>query len=81
MSYEEVSFGRAKKVVVEWLDITGSSTEGPGLTRRWTLGYLLSTTHISEGLECTVLGNTWDEDGWTDTSTFPNAIIVGVHKA
>jgi hypothetical protein len=79
MSYSEVSPGRAKAVVVEWLDITGSSGD-PGLTRRWTLGYLLSSTYISEGRECTVLGNTWDEDGWTDTSTFPNSIIVGVEK-
>jgi hypothetical protein len=31
-------------VVVEWLDITGGE---PGLTRRWTVGYVLSTTFMS----------------------------------
>ena len=80
MTYSEVSPGAAKAVVVEWLDITGSSGD-PGLTRRWTLGYLLSATFISEGVECTVLGHTWDEDGWTDIDTFPNSVIVGVVKA
>jgi hypothetical protein len=69
----------SKPVCVEWLDITGSGGS-PGLTRRWTTGHLLSTTHVSEGVQCTVLGTTWDEDGWTDFNTFPNSIIVSVEE-
>ena len=80
MAYEEVLPGSAKASVIEWLDITGTS-DGPELSRRWTLGYVLSTTFLSEGVECTVLGITWDEDGWSDFSTFPNSIIVSLEEA
>lgn len=79
MPFEDVGPKEARLVHVEWLDITsGEDTE---LTRRWTVGHLLSTTHMSEGLECTVTGITWDEDGWTEFSTYPNAIILSLEDA
>lgn len=80
MPYEDLSPNSCRCVHAEWLDITGTS-DGPELSRRWTLGHLLSTTFISEGVECTVLGITWDEDGWTDFSTFPNSIILSLEDA
>lgn len=80
MPYGDMMPHDCKPVHVEWLDITGTSNS-PELARRWTLGHLLSTTFISEGVECTVLGITWDEDGWTDFSTFPNSIILSVEGA
>ena len=79
MSYDKVP-SHCPVVHVEWLDITGDS-DGPGLTRRWSLGHLLSTTYISEGVVCTVLGSTWDEDGWTDYDTFPNSVVLSLEEA
>ena len=64
-------------MTVEWVDITGSHS-APGLTRRWTDGRLLSVDYESEGVECVVLGSTWDEDGWTDYSTFPSACVLNL---
>jgi hypothetical protein len=76
MAYEGVSPSTAEAVVVEWLDITGDPST-VGLTRRWTLAYLLSSTHISNGIKCHVFGTTWDEDfSWTDINTIPEAVIV-----
>ena len=80
MPYEDITPRGCRIVHVEWLDITGTTDE-PGLDRRWTLGHLLSTTHISEGVECTVLGTTWDEDGWADFATFPNEIVLTLEDA
>jgi len=80
MPYEDVSPQEARKVHVEWIDITGTS-DSPSLSRRWTLGHLLSTTFVSEGVECVVLGNTWDEDGWTDFSTFPYSVVLSLEDA
>lgn len=80
MTYSSILPGSVKPSVVEWLDITGTENE-PELSRRWTLGYVLSTTFTSEGMECTVVGTTWDEDGWSGFSTFPNAIIVSLEEA
>lgn len=77
--YSDVSPSSAKLVSVEWLDITGSGHD-PGLTRRWSVGYLLSTTMISEGAPCVVLGTTWDEDGWSDFSTFPVSIVLTMEE-
>lgn len=79
MPYEDVGPKEARLVHVEWLDITGG--DDISLTRRWTVGHLLSTTHMSEGLECTVTGITWDEDGWTEFSTYPNAVILSLEDA
>ena len=80
MPYEDVGPRDARLVHVEWLDITGDSGS-IGLARRWTVGHLLSTTHISEGVECTVTGITWDEDGWSEFSTYPNSVIVSLEGA
>ena len=79
MAYSEIPPNSSGWVTVEWLDITGSHSD-PGLTRRWTVGKVLSSTFVSEGVECVVLGTTWDEDGWSDFSTFPKAIIVSQEK-
>jgi hypothetical protein len=75
----EIPPSQAKLVTVEWLDITGSGDE-PQLTRRWSVGHLLSTTFISEGAECVVLGTTWDEDGWSDYSTFPASVVLTIEE-
>ena len=80
MPFEDQTPRKCKIVHVEWLDITGTS-DSPELSRRWTLGHLLSTDFVSEGVECTVLGITWDEDGWSDYSTFPNSIVVSREDA
>lgn len=69
--------GKARLVTVEWVDITGSH-DAPGLTRRWTDGRLLSVDYESEGVPCVVLGNTWDEDGWSDYSTFPASCVLNL---
>ena len=68
---------KAPLVTVEWVDITGSHDQ-PGLTRRWTDGRLLSVDYESEGVTCVVLGNTWDEDGWSDYSTFPASCVLNL---
>lgn len=78
MSYDTPPSG-AKPVIVEWVDITGSS-DSPGLTRRWSIGHLLSSTYSSEGATCVVLGTTWDEDGWSDYSTFPANVVLSVEE-
>lgn len=78
--YDDVHPNEARKVHVEWLDITGTS-DGPMLSRRWTLGHLLSTTHISEGVECVVTAITWDEDGWIDFATYPKTIVLSLEDA
>lgn len=70
---------RAPIVTVEWVDITGSQSH-PGLTRRWTDGRLLSVDWADEGQECVVLGSTWDEDGWTDFSTFPLGCVLNIEE-
>lgn len=73
----DVPPGKAPLVTVEWLDITGTSDE-PGLSRRWTDGRLLSVNYTSEGAPCVVLGQTWDEDGWSDYSTFPASVVCNM---
>ncbi len=69
--------GKARLVTVEWVDIT-SDVSTPGLTCRWTDGRLLSVDFDSEGVPCVVLGNTWDEDGWSDYSTFPASCVLNL---
>lgn len=75
----ELAPGKAPLVTVEWVDITGNAGE-PGLTRRWTDGRLLSLDFESEGVACVVLGQTWDEDGWSDYSTFPASCVLNLDE-
>jgi len=75
----DVSPGQASLVTVEWVDITGTASE-PGLVRRWTDGRLLSVDFVSETVECVVLGQTWDEDGWSDYSTFPASCVLNLEE-
>lgn len=69
--------GAVPIVVVEWADITGDQSE-PGLTRRWTVGWLLGREVISEGLPCVVVAATWDEGGWQDFSTIPEGVVLSL---
>lgn len=81
MPYGRLTPSNTKRVDIEWVDIT-SGADMPGVTRRWTLGCrLLSTTHLSEGVECTIVARTWDEDGWCDFDTFPNSIILSLEDS
>jgi len=67
MSYDNQTPINTPVVIVEWLDITSGSE----LTRRWSIGWLLSRAHNSEGRCCVLLAGTWDEDGgWADFETF-----------
>ena len=61
---------------IEWIDIVGSESGPPGLMKRLTLGVVLSTTHVSEGQECTILARTLDENGWSEYVTIPNGVIA-----
>jgi len=79
MPYEEIGPNDAPVVTVEWLDIASDINE-PGLVRRWTDGRLLDKEFISEGVTCVVLGNTWDENGWGDFSTFPVGVVLSIEK-
>lgn len=74
--FDDIKPGQAPLVTVEWVDIT--SAGAPGLTRRWTDGRLLSLDYESEGVVCVVIGNTWDEDGWSDYSTFPATCVLNI---
>jgi hypothetical protein len=75
----ELTPGKAPLVTVEWVDITGTASE-PGLVRRWTDGRLLAVDFESETKACVVLGQTWDEDGWSDYSTFPASCVLNIDE-
>lgn len=79
MLYDELSTKSASRVEVEWIDIC-CDQGGVGLSRRWTLGYLLDREYESEGLPCLVLAQTWDEDGWADYYTIPHVVVVSVEE-
>ena len=77
MPFDDIGPSEARLVTVEWLD-SASDIGEPGLVRRWTDGRLLASDYESEGVPCVVLGNTWDENGWGDFSTFPASIVLSV---
>lgn len=72
----DVTMAGAPLVTVEWVDITGCNE--PGLSRRWTVGHLLAIDWISEGVPSVVTATTWDEDGWSDYSTYPCACVLNL---
>ena len=74
MNYEDLTPAQAKVVVVEWLDIA----DRDHVVRRWTLGYLMDSRFMSEGVACMKLARTWDEDGWADFDTFKLTDIVSI---
>lgn len=75
MPYEDRTPGNTPEVVIEWTDITGDQE----LTRRWSLGWLLSTTYVSEGRTCLRTACTWDEGGWDDFDTYKLADVEYIH--
>lgn len=76
MPYENKTPGNTPLVVIEWLDITA----GEDITRRWTCGWLLSTTYISEGVTCIRAAITWDECGWDELSTYKHNDVVYIEE-
>jgi hypothetical protein len=75
MPYDNLTPGGAPLVVVEWLDIAS----GEDIVRRWTTGWLLSTTYVSEGRQCVRTAITWDESGWDELSTYKMDDIECIH--
>lgn len=77
MLYDDLNTKTAKRVEVEWVDIS-CDQGGTGLVRRWTIGYLLDREYESEGQQCLVMAQTWDEEGWADFYTIPHVNVVNV---
>jgi hypothetical protein len=75
MPYENKTPGNAPIVVVEWLDITSDKD----IARRWSVGWLLSSTYISENRTCLRTAMTWDEDGWDELSTYKLSDVAYIH--
>lgn len=75
MPYDDLTPGSAPLVIVEWLDIAS----GVEIIRRWTTGWLLSTSYVSEGRQCIHTASTWDESGWDELSTYKLDDVVRIH--
>jgi hypothetical protein len=75
MPYDDLTPGHVPLVIIEWLDIAS----GEDIVRRWTAGWLLSTTYVSEGRQCARTAITWDENGWDELSTYKLDDIECIH--
>lgn len=74
MKYPDKTPGNTRLVVVEWDDIT-DDVDAPGLLTRWTPGWMLDEHYDENGIECIVLGQTWDELDWADFCTIPKKLV------
>ena len=61
--------------LIVWADIA-SSLNSPGLVLQNTLGFVLSSTFVSEDHECVLMACNFNEYGWTDYTTIPTSVIA-----